>query len=353
MAVGEALLRRLQNGWRGRGGHQIISRGLIAADYVSVPLVDLSITNPNYAGILTPEADIGTTKVGITEQFLANAETYHEKYTLSENFPLFTGWTFETAGLVRIPQPLVLDIGAGSGSNSVVPCLSLLPDCRIIATDLSPQLLRLLRRYIDRQRVADRVACICVDAMLDVFRPGSFDLVTGSAILHHLLDPERALTAACRALHAGGAAIFYEPFEGHGMLMLAYKSILRRAEREGLDLPHPVAKFLNAMIVDFEARRGTDKSAPHFQYMDDKWLFTRRYFETVSRKVGFKAFTIIPQGEPEHRGRDITDRYFGQVGLQHSDLPPWGWEEIDEIDGHFSAEMKQDAPLEATIILEK
>ena len=52
----------------------------------------------------------------------------------------------------------------------------------------------------------------CADAMLDVFVPESFDLVTGAAILHHLIDPSRALVAAHRALKPGGFAMFFEPF---------------------------------------------------------------------------------------------------------------------------------------------
>jgi SAM-dependent methyltransferase len=346
----DAVRRRLP--WRGSEAIPGPGRRLHVADHVAVPLVDLGATDPSYSGILTPEADIGKAKVGITAQFLENAEVYDGKYTLSENFPLFTGWSFDDA-LRAQPSPLVLDIGSGSGSNSTTPCLSLLPDCRIVATDLSPQLLRLLRRYIAQNRLEDRVACICVDAMDDVFRPGHFDVVLGSAILHHLMDPERALVAAFRALRSGGTAAFYEPFEGHGLLIWAYKTILLRAERERLALPEPVAKFITGMVVDFEARRGTDKSASRFQYMDDKWLFTRRYVETVAAKIGFRQVSVIPQGESERRGRDITERYFGQVGLARGDLPDWGWDEIDAIDAHFSTEMKHDAPLEATVVLRK
>jgi len=53
----------------------------------------------------------------------------------------------------------------------------------------------------------------------------------GGAILHHLLNPEKAIKGAYRALKKGGYAIFFEPFEnGNSILELAYSEILEKTE---------------------------------------------------------------------------------------------------------------------------
>jgi SAM-dependent methyltransferase len=53
------------------------------------------------------------------------------------------------------------------------------------------------------------------------FPDGSFDLVCGTGILHHL-DLERSLREVHRVLHPGGRGVFYEPM-GHNPLLNLYR----------------------------------------------------------------------------------------------------------------------------------
>jgi SAM-dependent methyltransferase len=323
--------------------------------FFRIPLVDLGETDKNFRGIYAPRSEIGTDKIGITDQFLSNAQSYHEAYSASDHFTRLFRSAISAAQLRQDKEMCILDIGSGSGSNTVIPCLRLFDGCRIIATDLSPNLLRLLRQYIVQQRLEERVACVCTDAMSDNFRPGVFDMVVGASILHHLIDPQVALAAAYRALRPGGAALFFEPFEGWGILGLTFTRILDRAEREGLVLNDGATKLLRGMRTDLAARTGTDKSAPRFRHMDDKWLFTNPYVEASARRAGFDAITMVPQTPQDltHYYRSTVAMLLGLKGMTPDELPDWVWQEIDLVDTSFSREMKLESALERTIVLRK
>lgn len=196
-------------------------RSLLDATF-EAPLRDLGELDPRMAGIFCPEPEIGVEKVGITNQFLADAEAYHTRYSNARHFTELFQRAFTEAIIIPRKGVALLDIGAGSGTNTVTPCLDLFEDCQIVATDLSPDLLRILRRHVAAEGLEDRVACVCTDAMRNFFRAESFDVVVGAAILHHLIDPVQALSAAHRALRPGGFAMFFEPFEGLSALRRAF-----------------------------------------------------------------------------------------------------------------------------------
>ncbi len=326
----------------------------VVTDLFDVPLRDLGEIDPRLDGILCPAPEIGAENVGITEQFLGNAETYHARYSNSAHFSRLFEQAFTAADIAARPDMTILDIGTGSGTNTILPCLTLFEGCRIVATDLSPDLLRILRHYVVGQAMEERVVCVCTDAMNNFFKPASFDVVVGAAILHHLIDPVRALAAAHRALKPGGIAFFFEPFEGLAALRIAFDLILERAARESLPLAPVAAKLLGAMSLDSATRAGSDKSAPHFRHMDDKWLFTRDWLERASRTAGFSAVTIVPHASHGTLFRDYT-KVLLRLGasLAPETLPVWAWDTIDLFDRGFSPEMKRDLLLEGTIVLRR
>jgi SAM-dependent methyltransferase len=321
---------------------------------LEVPLCDLGEIDTRLDGIYCPREELGAEKVGITEQFLGDAENYSTRYANSAHFRGLFEQAFAAAGIVPQQGLTILDIGTGAGTNSVHPCLVLFEGCRIVATDLSPDLLRILRQDIVSNHLEDRVICVCTDAMNNFFRPSSFDIVVGAAILHHLLDPGRALAAAYRALKPGGIAIFFEPFEGVALLRLAFDLILQRAASDSLPLDPAAAKLLAALSLDYSVRAGSDKSAPHFRYMDDKWLFTRDWLERASREAGFGAMTIVPHSSHATLFRDyVTVLLKLGASLRPENLPDWAWEIIASFDRGLSPEMKRDLLLEGTIVLHK
>ena len=196
------------------------------------PLTDLGARDPALRGIYAAGA-LDAAPSGVTAQFLEHAADYAERYGNVAHFRVMLD-----DALARLDPPpaprMILDIGSGSG-NSVIPLLDRFPDAIVVATDISAPLLAILRDHLATDpRYAGRCALVCVDACAARYRPQSFDLAVGAAILHHVLEPLRVIESCERALRPGGAAIFFEPFEmGHAVLQLAYRDILDEAARRG------------------------------------------------------------------------------------------------------------------------
>ncbi len=103
------------------------------------------------------------------------------------------------------PGARLLELGAGMGRFSL-PLAE--RGYRVVATDLSPDLLGELRRF-DRD---GRVTALEADAFLvDQVAPGPFDAVLGFFFLHHLENLEGVFAACARVLAPGGVAAFCEP----------------------------------------------------------------------------------------------------------------------------------------------
>lgn len=313
--------------------------------YFSVALSDVD------AGILIPEQDRKRAPIGITHQFLRDADNYAERYANEEHFR----WLIQNAlagldfgGAVES----ILDVGSGAG-NSVFPCLDLFPEANLVATDLSPDLLAILKRRADAREDHGRLGYVCMDACSPYYRPGSFDLVVGAAVLHHLIDPAAALRAIHGALRPGGIALFLEPFEnGHAILRLAYETLLAKSEQPALS--PDARRFLSAMAAEYRLRAGSDKSAEIFERIDDKWLFTPAYFRRAAKELGFSEPVIRPIHDtiaPFSRQTEVNLRL--AMGLGCDGLPSWAWDVLAYHDTMFSPELRQDLFLEASIVLRR
>jgi ubiquinone/menaquinone biosynthesis C-methylase UbiE len=322
-------------------------------------LVDLGqVAGAALAGVLIPRAELGKAKIGITDQFLRDARTYHERYSA---VPYFRGLIEQaTRGRLSVEPSIILDIGSGSG-NSVLPCLELFPNARVIATDLSENLLAILRDHVaENPSTRDRLALVCMDATRPYFAQASVDMVIGAAILHHLIDPAMCIQHACRALKPGGVAVFFEPFEnGNAIMRLAYEQILLRdsgiaADEENRIAPR-VAACLRSLVEDYRVRAGCDKSGPIFQHIDDKWLFTRAYFENIAASLEELSLEIVPLNPSDHPFSLQTRTNLRlALGISEEDarraLPDWVWKTLYDYDTAFSSELKLDLPIEARVV---
>jgi len=81
-------------------------------------------------------------------------------------------------GLELPPAPRILDIGAGCGSIAVTLAREI-PRARVVATDISPPALRVLRTNIERHGVGDRVFAVNADLATAV-RLERMDLVVSN-----------------------------------------------------------------------------------------------------------------------------------------------------------------------------
>lgn len=325
--------------------------------FFEFPMVDMGSIDPAMKGVYCPERDIGKAKVGVTKQFLSEAEIYHRKYGAKDYFQYLIKNALQEIGPIA-KNATVLDIGSGSG-NSVLACLELLPDCKIVASDISENMLAILLRYIDDKAIFNgRVVAICMDATNSaLYKTGTFNLVTGTAILHHLIDPSTAISAAGKALMPGGSAIFFEPFEnGFSILRLAYREIVQRNQEkpEMAQISPPVVNLLQRQMLDLETRTGTDKTKEIFRKIDDKWLFTKAYLEECADKAGFSKARFYPINSLESPFRRQTETILKLgANLTPQAFPPWAWEILHFYDDFFSRELKQDLLLEGCVIFEK
>ena len=305
-------------------------------------------------GIFSPLYEEASIQRYIHAQFREHAQTYAEKYTAIEYFTLLLSDAFARIGW-KGQQPAgraILDIGSGAG-NSIFPLLHLCSNSLVIASDLSLELLVLLKQTLREQGLEQRCALLQLNAEELDFAPESFDLVVGAAVLHHLLSPDRTLHGCARILKPGGSAIFFEPFEnGNAILSLIYEAILRQAHQE--PLAPEVEALLRSLAWDHAVRKGREKSSPLFAQIDDKWLFTKSYVEEVAEKAGFSECRIYPLHPPEQQfAKQLEVNLRLGLGKERKALPQWAWEMIQHYEECFSPDLKRDLLIEGGVILRK
>jgi ubiquinone/menaquinone biosynthesis C-methylase UbiE len=100
-----------------------------------------------------------------------------------------------------------LEIGSGTGYFS----LNLMQGGTIgalTATDISAGMLDQLAGTAESLGLGDRVTTVVTEAEVLPFDDGSFDLVLGHAVLHHIPDLDRAFGEFKRVLRPGGRIVF-------------------------------------------------------------------------------------------------------------------------------------------------
>ena len=98
-----------------------------------------------------------------------------------------------------------LEVGAGTGYFSLNLLQAGVVDAAV-CTDISPGMIETLRA--NAERVGRPVEAVVADAEALPFEDGTFDLVLGHAVLHHLPDLDRAFGEFRRVLQPGGTILF-------------------------------------------------------------------------------------------------------------------------------------------------
>lgn len=326
--------------------------GRVNQDYArwfAEPLCHLGDTQPALNGILAPVTARPGAPRGVTAQFLENAADYHHRYANVAHFRVLLDDALATLDPPIEPQT-ILDIGSGSG-NSVIPLLDRFPHAFVVATDISAQLLAILRDQLAaRADYAGRYALVNVDAADARYRRGAFDLAVGAAILHHVMDPAAILDACQDALRRGGAAIFFEPFEiGHALLHLAYGDIVAEAERRG-DSSAGIA-MLRRLAADYAVRAG-ERDARRLEDLDDKWIFTRGFFEEAARHGRWSECRVYAIHGTDAPLTDET-RVNLRLGMDvdRSGLPSWAWQRLADYERAFSPAARRELMLEGAVVM--
>lgn len=115
------------------------------------------------------------------------------------------GW----AGSLVPPNPLIVDLGAGTGAGTIALARHL-PAASLTSVDMDEDMLAHLRERAAEAGVGDRVRTVKADLDGDWPALGPADLVWASASMHHLADPARALAQVRDVLRPGGVIMITE-----------------------------------------------------------------------------------------------------------------------------------------------
>lgn len=132
----------------------------------------------------------------IRDQFGAHADAYATSAVHAQGASL--------ARLVELTQPqhdwLVLDVSTGAGHTA----LTLAPHvARVIATDLTPQMLDAARKLASERGITN-IDFRPADAQVLPLDDNTFDLVTNRIALHHYPDARKAIEEMARVCKPGG-----------------------------------------------------------------------------------------------------------------------------------------------------
>jgi ubiquinone/menaquinone biosynthesis C-methylase UbiE len=290
---------------------------------------------------------------GITKQFLENAEIYDSRYYNPDALAQQLKLTLSRAGLPDLVPRRVLDVGSGSG-NSVFALGHLYPSADIVASDLSPAMIRIMQlRAATLPAIEPRLTLVVGNAAELHPKEHGFDLLVGSSMLHHLVDPFGALKRLLRGVRHGGAAIFYEPFQAGNIVFRAcLNEIMRRARSEG-GLSEQHFHFYRTLTMGVDLLCKADRSDPIYGKLDDKWMFNRRHFEEAARESGCRGLRIYSTNPPQHTFRNKLHKLH-MVGLGETvELPSWIIEILDSCDKSISPALREELLMEGSIIFLK
>jgi SAM-dependent methyltransferase len=210
------------------------------------------------------------------------------------------------------PFGQALEIGAGTGYFSL-NLLQLGVIDRLTATDISPGMLAKLRA--NAERLGLEVATVETDAESLPFEDGSFDLVCGHAVLHHLPRLEAALSELHRVLRPGGALAFCGEPSRYGDLLAGIP------KRAGL-----VLAPLWRLLVGAPARRPPSRHGNGGHELEsevDVHSFSPHELRGLLRGVGFTDLRV--------NGEELLANVYGWTlrTLEHSADParvPIAWQ---------------------------
>lgn len=107
------------------------------------------------------------------------------------------------------PGSTVADVGAGVGYTSLRLSKRVGPRGKVLATDIQPEMLRMLRARMRKAKVANVVPVLCTQD--DPNLPeGEVDLILMVDVYHECSDPETVLRGMLKALKPGGRLVLVE-----------------------------------------------------------------------------------------------------------------------------------------------
>jgi ubiquinone/menaquinone biosynthesis C-methylase UbiE len=243
----------------------------------------------------------------------------------------------------------VLELGCGFGS-ATFPLIDLLPNSKLVASEFSIAMLAELKNKLNQQNMLDKCVLMQLNAEDMQFKPQSFDVIVGAAILHHLFEPEKVLEGCAKLLKPNGIAIFFEPFEhGLGMVRDIY-NLLLGDYRKYLLGPRKYL-YLKRCVYIWLKMMNQDKTDTFFNGLDDKWLFRRDYFEQMCVKYNFSECTMYSLSKSDTPLEELITTHFDGNNIHN--MPDWVWNKIRKYEAQITGSDKLKVLTEGCIILKK
>jgi ubiquinone/menaquinone biosynthesis C-methylase UbiE len=199
-----------------------------------------------------------------------------------------------TKALGTTPGPWenALEIGAGTGYFSL-NLMAAGTIRRLTATDIAPGMLRALEG--NAAELGLEVETVATDAERLPFEDGSFDLVLGHAVLHHIPDLDRAASEFFRVLAPGGTVAFCGEPSAHGDQIAA---LPKRAAMAAAPL------WRRAVGAGIRCSDGSDPDYGHALEAEvDVHAFHPREIREVLGGAGFEEIRI--------RGEELLANLYG------------------------------------------
>lgn len=300
-----------------------------------------------FGDILLATPDIIASGVsGIGTQFREDAQVYAARYSIkSKHKTIELGLA---GSKTTLPDTIVaLDIGCGPGDTTIA-LLEMFKNAHVYSTDLSPEMLMLLVAKAKELRLSDRITPFVADASAVNLKHEAFDLIVGSSMIHHLMDPDTFLDKVLKSLKPNGIALFYEPFQaGHIVLRTILANIVEIAPYRR-DLSDQRTQFFKNYIYTIDVMCADDRDPSTYASLDDKFMFARSIFSNAAERNNCHV-AITPTNPPEDTFASKIKDLLRQ-GLGDTDpLPKWCAELIAQTDHAISRSARTELLIEACI----
>jgi ubiquinone/menaquinone biosynthesis C-methylase UbiE len=186
----------------------------------------------------------------------------------------------------------ILDAGSGSGwLTAGLLQNENITNSRFHAFDISANGLDMLAKFATTVKSSNRLELSVQNADKMRFGDGTFDVIIGSSLLHHLDAFEAFLQDCRRILKPDGVAVFGEPFAlgyalGAAAVLLAQRELGTHYQE----------------IEDFYADIAHRVKSPRKQLerLVDKHLFFQSVFLPMAQQIGFGSVEFVPAAPREY-----------------------------------------------------